>query len=223
MTEQQRQQQEYQRRMQEAMMQQQQAQQALQFQMAQAQQRAVEHQQMIDVEPRQKYAIIAAVDLQAGIGKDGQIPWNYPADLKWFKQKTVDQVCVMGRKTYQDINTRLGEKAKESVLPNRKCFVVSSTLKQEDVPNATVIKYCYDVGNFLNEEDLDKTVFFIGGEQIFVESLSLAQTVYITAINQEHNCDTKFPIAGLDKLFKVDTVQKVEDVPDIRFVTYIRK
>lgn len=209
----------HQKAMQEAIRQQQEAQ-ALAIKM---QQQAQEIQHAIDNEPRQKYAVIAAIDLDRGFAKLGEIPWYYAEDLRWFKQITSGHICVMGRITYEDINKRLGEKAAESILPNRRCFVVSSTLKQDDTKNATVIKCCYDVVNFLTEEDIGKTVFFIGGERIFTEGISLANTVYLTAIDKTFECDKFFPVEYVDKYFVLDKMHKTETAPDLRFLTFVRK
>ena len=161
MTTEQERQQEMHRQMQAEMLRRQQAQQELNAQIIQAQRWAQESQQAIDNAPRWKYGVLAAVDLDRGFAKSGKIPWNYPDDLVWFKQLTTNQICVMGRKTYEDINQRLGDKSTMSVLPDRKCFVVSSALKQADVHNATVIAQCTDVTNYLDSSDIEKTIFFI--------------------------------------------------------------
>lgn len=223
-------QQEHQRAMHDAMMKQHMAQQQAmqQAQMQQhadamaAGQRVQESQKAIDDEPRWNYAIIAAVDLDRGFSKGGVMPWHYKDDFNWFKEKTSGHICVMGKATYEDINKRLGDAAKESVLPDRKCFVVSSTLKQEDVLNATVIPYCYDVINFLASEDITKTIFFIGGERIFIEGIALANTVYLTMINQTFECDKFFPVEYVDKHFTLTQMHKTDESPDLRFATFTR-
>lgn len=90
----------------------------------QAARRGAERQQAIDETPQRKYAIIVAVDDQGGFSKDEKIPWDFPQDLKWFKDRTEGHICVMGRKTYENINSRLDDKMATSVLPNRRCFVL---------------------------------------------------------------------------------------------------
>jgi dihydrofolate reductase len=223
MTENQRQQQEYLKRLQEEMAKRQQGQQRAYAEQQQARERAQERQQMIDNDPHYKYAVIAAVDLDRGFSKAGEIPWHYPADLKWFKQITSGHICVMGKTTYEDINKRLGEKAKDSVLPDRKCFVVSSILKQEDIVNATVIQNIYNVVNLLTDDDVDKTIFFIGGKRVFQEGISLADTVYLTAVNETFGCDKFFPVEYIDKYFTLDTMHKAATAPNLRFLTFVRK
>jgi dihydrofolate reductase len=223
MTEQE-QQQAQQRAIMEEILRRQHAQQQANVEAGKAQQRAYERQQAIDQDPHWKYAVIAAVDLDRGFSKAGEIPWYYKEDLQWFKMITTNHICVMGRTTYEDINKRMGDKAKDSVLPSRQCFVVSSTLKQEDVHNATVIQHCYDVVNHLNFDDIEtKTIFFIGGERIFKEGIALAKTVYLTVVNKTFECDKFFPVEYVEKYFILDKTHQTVGAPDLRFFTYVRK
>lgn len=189
----------------------------------QAQRQAAERQQMIDSMSPQRNVIIAAVDLAGGYSKDGKIPWDYPGDLKWFQQQTSGHVCVMGKNTYLDLVERLGAKAKDSVLPNRKCFVVSSTLNQDSVNNATVIKSIYDVEMELGDEDADKRVYFIGGGRIFRDALSLVDTVILTTINKSFDCDMIFPYHEMTNTFAINRVLKNDTDEDLRFVEFVRK
>lgn len=196
---------------------------AHQLLVAEIQRRAAEHQALLDTAPRQKFAIIAAVDAAGGFGKDGKIPWDFPEDFRWFQSQTKGNICVMGKATYLEINEKIGDAGKDSVLPGRKCFVVSSTLNQADVSNATVIRDIYEVDKHLDDDDITKTVFYIGGLQIFSQALSRADRVLITAINDDYSCDRFFPTDSLNKLFKVNRVFKSEHTNDLRFVEFVRK
>ena len=147
---------------------------------------------VIDVtQPPRLFSVIAAVDLDGGYAKDGVIPWFYSEDLKWFKNRTENTICVMGRTTYQDICARLGDKALESVLPNRTCFVVSTTLK--DIKNATVISSLGELEKHLSPDD-PREVSVIGGGRLFREAVSKADVVFLTVINKTHECDSFFPV-----------------------------
>lgn len=176
----------------------------------------------VGIEPKVQYnyAIIVAVDELGGFSKEGKIPWHYPTDFKWFKQQTIGHVCVMGRSTYEDINERMGERGAESVLPDRKCFVVSS--QDQQYANATPIKHITDVEQHLTEDDADKTIFLIGGERVFREGLSLADIVYLTAINKDYQCDKFFHTQFLETHFRVHKMYSNEDAPDLRFLVYVR-
>lgn len=210
---------EFQKLQEEAMRQQQESQMIIQ----RAQQQALERQRLLDNAPRIQYTVIAAVDKDGGVGKDNQLPWNYSEDLTWFKQQTTGGICVMGRTTYEDICKRLGDKAAESVLPNRKCLVVSSTLNQEDIRNAIVIRSLNDISMQFDDEDFGKQVFLIGGEQIFLAGLSMADRVLLTVINHTYDCDRFFPTNLLMKKFTVNKVMKTDTTDDLRFVEYLRK
>lgn len=187
----------------------------------QAARRAAERQQAIDETPQRKYAIIVAVDDQGGFSKDEKIPWDFPQDLKWFKDRTKNHICVMGRKTYENINARLDGEAVESVLPGRRCFVLTTTV--QEYPNATVVKGFLDIENHLTDEDADKTIFIIGGERVFKEGLSLADTVYVTALNSDYSCDKFFPTDYLLEHFYTQKVYKREDATDLRFTIWRRR
>lgn len=186
-----------------------------------AQQFAAMTQQMINERKRQQYAVIVAVDERGGFSKDGQIPWHYPEDFKWFKQHTDGQICVMGRTTYEDINNRLGDKAAESVLPGRKCFVVTSSPLPRN--NATAVKTIGEVDKYLTEGDLDRTVFFIGGERIYREGIAKADLAYITVVNKDVDADKFFPVNYILKHFEQHRLFKTEGSPDLRFVIFKRR
>lgn len=171
-----------------------------------------------DVSVRQ-YSIVVAVDLDAGFAKEGKIPWYYSEDFKWFKNRTENAICVMGRNTYHDINNRLGDKAKDSVLPGRTCYVVSTTLTT--LPNATVIPSLSELNKLLDIEDT-REVCIIGGGGLFAEGIGKVNTVYLTVINKKYQCDAFFPVKYLLKHFNVHTMYKGKD-PSLRYVVFIRK
>jgi dihydrofolate reductase len=178
-------------------------------------------QHEINTAPRRQYAAIVAVDEKGGFSKDGEIPWNYPEDFKWFQQTTSNQICVMGRATYDDINKRLGDKAQSSVLPNRRCFVVTSSPLPRD--NATAVTSIGEVDKYIIDEDISKMVFFIGGERIYREGIAKADTAYITVVNKDVEADLFFPVNYVLKHFNMDKMFKAESAPDLRFTVWRRK
>lgn len=170
------------------------------------------------VSPRRLMSVIAAVDLDGGYAKDGVIPWFYSEDLKWFKNRTEGTVCVMGRVTYEDICKRLGDKSLESVLPNRQCFVLSSTLK--DIKNATVISRLSDVQDILGFDD-PREITVIGGGRLFREAISLADLVFLTVINKTHECDSYFPVKYVTQNFTNTKIFKGTD-DELRYTVWQR-
>jgi dihydrofolate reductase len=173
----------------------------------------------IPPQPRQKYAIIAAIEAtKGGFSNKGAIPWYYKEDFQWFKEKTMGHPCVMGRKTYEDINSRIGEKGVESVLPGRQCFVVTSN--QLELPNATVISNIRKVE--YHTSDPQHPIFIIGGRRLFIEGVTLADELHLTIINTEVDCDLFFPIKYVAKHFNILDVKDSSD-PAMKFFTYRRK
>jgi dihydrofolate reductase len=188
-----------------------------------AQRQHAEVQAELNTLPKRKYAAIVAVDLHGAFSKAGQIPWHYRDDFKWFQEKTRDNVCVMGRTTYDDICFRLGEKAHESALPNRKCIVVTSRPLART--NATSIASLSTLDFQLDKLNIpyDQTIFYIGGERVYLEGMSKVDTVYMTVVNKEVDGDKFFPRNLLQKQFDVVQTELVESEPDIRFVTWKRR
>lgn len=115
--------------------------------------------------------VIAAVSKNGIIGKDNALPFDYPEDLKWFKQSTVDSVIIMGRKTFEGIGRP---------LPNRENIVITSS--KLETPGIT----CFSsIESFFNREQIilrDRAVdyWFIGGAGIYEEGMNWAQEIYLT-------------------------------------------
>jgi dihydrofolate reductase len=99
---------------------------------------------------------IVAVDRQGAIGKDGQLPWHYPADLKFFKSRTTGHACLMGYKTWLTL---------KRPLPNRLNVVL--TRRAEVEPRESVV-WLRDKESALSLKNyLSCDLFVIGGAQIF--------------------------------------------------------
>ena len=152
-------------------------------------------------------ALIAAV---AGknlvIGKDGDLPWHFPADLKHFKATTVNHTVLMGRKTYQSILNRLGKP-----LPGRRNIVLTRDRNFRD-ERVTVI---HDLSEIPRTEE---TLFVIGGAEIYRQTLPLADQLYITHIEQEVPGDAFFPPIDPTIWVKKDEQTLTENGVTLRFV-----
>lgn len=182
---------------------------------------------------KHKVSLIVATDLEGGFAKDGKIPWYYPEDFKWFKNRTANHICVMGRKTYEDISNRMKEKQQTlevnagsidiststTLLPNRECFVVSSTTST--LPGVKVIKRWWEVDNHIDYDD-QRTIFVIGGEQLFREAIAVADQVVLTLINDTFDCDRFFPMKYLVEHFTDAQTFKVDSQPMLRFTVWQR-
>lgn len=170
--------------------------------------------------------IIVATDQEGGFGKDGKIPWYHPEDLKHFKEITTGNICLMGRKTYEDMLEMRKARDKKNgksdvpikeILPNRLSFVITSN-KTLDTPGAVKAKSIEHALSMLDPDDPRHT-FVIGGEQMYVEALPRTGIVHRTIVPGRYGCDRFFPISALDYAF---TTASIKTDGDLTFYTHIR-
>lgn len=139
-------------------------------------------------------SLIWAMDKNWLIGKDNVLPWHFKEDLIYFKEKTSNQVVLMGDKTYFSLKGYY----KTKPLPYGKIYVASlEDLKLED---ATVIN---NINEFLSTYPKDSNLWVIGGATIYKLSLPFADRLYITHINHEYEGNMYFPRFDLENDFKV--------------------
>lgn len=149
------------------------------------------------------------------IGKDKQMPWHLPNDLKHFKAITLGKPVIMGRKTYESIGR---------ALPGRKNIVISS---QSDyfLKDAQVVNTCEQALKIAQTEGQE--VMIIGGGAIYTEFLPLADTLYLTFINAEFEGDTHFPdwkLSGQWKIIETESHKADDQNPyNYEFVTLARR
>ena len=155
-------------------------------------------------------SLIVAVAKNKVIGKDGMLPWNYPSDLKYFKEVTTNHTVVMGRKTFESILRKNGK-----ILPNRKNVVVTRN-KDFSYLNVTVVN---DFLSYLEEiKKSPEEIFIIGGSKIFEESIPYADKLYITHIDKEYPGDVYMPTYDVTKYKLIS--KKVEG--ELAFCVYER-
>lgn len=130
--------------------------------------------------PQVVVSLVVAVSANNGIGKNNQLLWHLPADLKHFKEITSGHTIIMGRKTYASIG---------KPLPNRRNIVITRntnlSLEGAEVVNsiAAAISLCTS----------EKEAFIIGGADIYGQSLALCNKIYLTIVHQEFEADAFFP------------------------------
>ena len=129
--------------------------------------------------------IIAAVSENNAIGKNGDIPWDIPEDMKHFKDTTKGNPVIMGRKTYQSFP--------ESVrpLPGRTNIVLTRSgfePEDESVKIANSLEEAYELA-----EEFSEKAFVIGGASIYEEALKDADRMILTEVHREVDGDTFFP------------------------------
>jgi len=153
-------------------------------------------------------ALIAAYAQNRVIGYLGAIPWRVKGEQKRFRELTMGNVVVMGRRSYEEIG---------HPLPNRTIIVMSKT-KTFDTEN------CFTADSLEHAIELagDRDIYIAGGESLYREALPLADKLYITELALTVKGDTWFP-AFDERLFEKEIVGHVEgDVP-YTYITYTRK
>jgi dihydrofolate reductase len=132
-----------------------------------------------------KISLIAAHAQNRVIGKNNDLPWHLPDDMKYFMTTTQGHYCIMGRKNYDSIP------AKFKPLPKRTNIVVT---RQRDfqAPGCIVVNAIED-GIALARKNEETEVFIIGGAEIYKTSLSSADRLYLTEIQAVIDGDVYFP------------------------------
>ena len=126
---------------------------------------------------------IVATDRRGTIGKDGQIPWYLPADLKFFKRTTMGCPVIMGRKTFVSIGRP---------LPGRTNIV----LTRDAFFTATGVVVAHGLDEALAHPAVAEAeqAFIIGGGELYKQSLDLVSTVYLTIVDADiEGGDAFFP------------------------------
>lgn len=121
-----------------------------------------------------KLSAIVATDRNGTIGKDGQIPWYLPADLKFFKRTTVGHPVIMGRKTFVSIGRPLPKRT-NIVLTRDAFFMATGAVVTHSLREA--------LGHPAVTEA--EEAFIIGGGELYAASLDMVDTIYLTVVDAD--------------------------------------
>jgi len=119
------------------------------------------------------------MDKNRVIGKGGKLPWNLPADMKYFKDKTLGKPIIMGRKTYESLG---------KPLPNRKNIII--THDQDYKAEGCIVVHSAEEA--LKAAEGNEEVMIIGGSQIYKELLPKANRMYLTIVDADFEGDAFF-------------------------------
>ncbi len=148
-------------------------------------------------------AVVVAHSRNRVIGRDGDLPWRLPTDLRRFKELTAGGTVVMGRRTWDSLPPRFRP------LPGRRNVVVSRN--GCDAPEV-----CRSV-----DEALQGDCFVIGGGELYAQALPHADRVHATEIEIDVEGDAFFP--ALDSFREVERSAPIEENGHVfSFVTYDR-
>tara|TARA_B100000809_G_scaffold9889_1_gene9321 strand:+ start:312 stop:809 length:498 start_codon:yes stop_codon:yes gene_type:complete len=126
---------------------------------------------------------IVAVAKNNVIGKDNDLIWRLPADLKHFKNITMGHCMLMGRKNYESIGRP---------LPGRTTIIVTKN-KNYKIEGCHIV-FSIEEGISLAKSLEETELMIIGGGEIYKQSLHLTKKIYYTAIDEEFDGDTFYPI-----------------------------
>ena len=133
-----------------------------------------------------KLSLIAAVSDNGVIGRDGQLPWHVPGDLRFFKRVTMGKPVIMGRRTWESIR---------KPLPGRTNIVVT---RQRDylAEGAEVVGTLEDALTLATQvatRDGVEELMVVGGEELYRLALPVADRLYITEVHVDVQGDARFP------------------------------
>jgi len=127
-------------------------------------------------------SMIAAIGRNRELGVGGRLPWNIPEDLKFFKEQTTGKPVIMGRKTYESIGR---------ALPNRTNIVVTRNPKFS--AEGIIVASTLDEAIAIASREGPEEIMIIGGSQIFIAAMDMADRLYLTLIDGSFAADTFFP------------------------------
>lgn len=128
-------------------------------------------------------SLIVACTNQGIIGDRGHLPWPHISeDMAWFKSKTINNVVVMGRKTWDSLNHKPLKDRINIVVSTSPCRGVQTIT---DNINENIKKL---------KENYDKEIFIIGGAKLFNSTINLVDTIYLTRILHDFKGDVSINV-----------------------------
>lgn len=153
--------------------------------------------------------LIAAVSKNNVIGSGGEIPWNLKAELHHFKSTTSGFPVIMGRQTWESI---------KNPLENRINIIVTRNLKfLFSHPNVVICNSINEALQFCEKHNFTK-VYFIGGEDIYQQTIHLADKMIISKIKKDFDGDKYFPIITDDWI-----ISSKDEHDDFTVIYYTRR
>jgi dihydrofolate reductase len=125
-------------------------------------------------------SIVVAMSSNSLIGRDGDLPWHLSADLQHFKSITMGKPVVMGRLTYESIGRP---------LPGRENIVLTRDIEYK-AEGCTIV---HDLEQITSRCSYTEEIMIIGGAQLYIETIPLANKLFITEVHAELDGDIFFP------------------------------
>lgn len=152
--------------------------------------------------------ILACVDKNFGLGYKNNLLFNIPADMKNFREMTLNNTIIFGRKTLKTFPN-------SKPLNSRRNIIFSRTLKNFD--GAEIVRNVEELWQILK---VDEKNFVIGGAEIFSELLPYTEEIFLTEVDEKKIADVFFP--QIDEEFKSICLKKFDDNIKFEFKRYFR-
>jgi len=139
--------------------------------------------------------IISAIVAKAQnniIGRDNDLPWHLPNDLKWFKEKTKGRHVIMGRKSFDSLGRPLPKRV-NIVITRATDFFHSGVKTVHSIPDSLRL------AQVAGEEE----AFILGGGNIYTQTMDLWDRLYLTEVDAKPEGDTYFPEVDYSKYVQV--------------------
>lgn len=163
--------------------------------------------------------LIVAIARNGVIGKNNQIPWHLPADLKYFRDAVAGKTVLFGQNTYYSVKSYYAKAGK--TMPYGKIIVLSDVPCFRD-PNVVIVRSKQEVLRLAKLEE----IWICGGMGVYTTFLEDADKYYITWVEANIDGDAYFPVIDFSKLKEVSAVSRFKDEKnayDLTFTVYERK
>ncbi|MFP4599198.1 MAG: type 3 dihydrofolate reductase [Persicimonas sp.] len=137
-----------------------------------------------------KISPIAACDLQMTIGKDNDLPWRLPADLRYFKTTTMGKPVIMGRRTFESLSGPLVGRL-NVILTRQQDYAADGVEIAHSVDEALEI-----AGDEAAEHE---ELMILGGARVYQQFLPISDRLYLTVVYDRFEGDTFFPAFDMDQ------------------------
>ena len=127
---------------------------------------------------------IAAMGINQVIGKNNQLMWKLPLEMKYFKDTTMGHHIVMGRKTFESNQSKL--------LPGRTSIIITRD-RNFTAPEGGLVAHSIEGALKLAESRGETEVFIIGGAEIYSQTMPIVQKLYLTEVDFLKGGDAYFP------------------------------
>lgn len=145
-------------------------------------------------------SLIVAAAQNGVIGRDNQLIWHLPDDLKQFKRLTTGHPIIMGRKTFDSIG---------KPLPNRTSIVITRN-QDWQFEGVIVVNSVNEAVEAARQTGTDEA-FVIGGAEVYKMTLPVADKIYLTEVKAEFEGDAYFTIPNKEEWQEVSRVSHATD------------